>query len=89
MTTDSRVQYEDEQRLDQWLGHIYRSDVLGIGDKSETEQVVRGVLDADQRMQEAAKRKLMRLDAICKSRDEKSAFVEHWQWKKLKDLVAA
>lgn len=81
------ARFNDDQRLSQWLGEMYRSHVLGVGDRETTTRLARGVVEADQRLQDAAKRKLAELEPVCAIRDQKSAYVEHKQLELLKKLV--
>ena len=87
MTLDPRAQFEDDRRLTQWLAMMYRSDVLGVGSIAQTTAAAQHVMDADQRLQAAAKRRLAELEPVCAGRDKQSAYVEHKQLAYLKKIM--
>ena len=79
--------FKDDQRLQQWLGEMYKSHVLGFGNAETTTALAKDVVQADQRLLDAAKRKIVELEAVCLRRHRDSAYVEHKQLDLLKQLM--
>lgn len=88
MTRDNaRARFDDDQRLKFHLGEMYRSHVLGVGDPDTTTRLTRNIVQADQRLLDAAQRRIAELEPVCTRRDAKTAYIEHKTLELLRKLM--
>ncbi len=86
MTTPERQKFEDGRRLDQWLGEVYRVDVLGTGgSREDVVRRARSVVLGDPALLTIAKERIPELEKVCRVRS--NAHVEKKQLEYLRELV--
>ncbi len=85
MTTPERKKFEDGQRLNQWLGEMYRVDVLGFGGRDDTFRRAVSTVQADPALMEIVREQIPELEKVCRVRP--NALVEKKQLEYLKELV--
>ena len=84
--TGPLAQFEAGRRVDQWLGEMYRADVLGVGRSGDVTRRARDTIAADPLMLEYARSKVLTLEKTCRARP--NAHVEAKQLEYLRKLLA-
>ncbi len=82
---DPRKKFEDGQRLKQWLGEMYRADVLGVGNRDDVFRRAYSTVAADPDMLSNAREDIPELEKVCKARP--NAHVERKKLEYLKHLI--
>ncbi len=85
-TADEKLRtYNDGRRLDSWLGEMYRSDQLGVGNKEVVFRRAHSTVSADPQLLAIARERIPILEATTRARP--NAHVEQKQLEYLRHLV--
>ncbi len=83
--TPERKKFEDWLRLKQWLGEIYRADVLGVGKRDDVFRRAQSTVTADPALVSVANERISELEQVCRSRP--NAHVEKKQLEYLREIM--